>query len=608
MASVRARALLQQQWHLLRACPARADQPAAQLSTVAWACARPPMIVQKAPSIAPTWPACTAIRARGLHLAASCRHTGPNHPGNRLPSRSSLQQAVMAAVPLSLTGDTFDGADALVVIGPAPFNVPQIPGFEKILADAQAVDSSVADEVSLVVCPGAPKSRLVLAPTGPLNRDIDDVRRYADAAKQGFERALRAGAKTPAVLVTAPGNVFEDFSRYQEVAILSVLAANYVPLEAREGGAEQFRAKAILVVPSNNITESNLQVLSAIEAGRAAARDICGSDPERMAAPRVAAYIQDLFVQAPVTVKIEEDPVLLGREYPLLSAVARCSTVVERHRPRVAHLEYKGEGEIASTVFFVGKGITYDTGGADVKYGGHMAGMHRDKGGAAAVVGFFAVLARLRPKNIRVVGKLALVRNSIGADAYVADEIIKARSGVRVRVGNTDAEGRMVMTDLLCLAKEEALQAVNPRIFTIATLTGHVVRAFGMNYSAVMDNGPARKLGTAKLLFETGNQFGDPFEISTIRREDYEFNQSSYPTEDLVQCNSAPSTQTDRGHQLPAAFMAVASGVNKHGLDSATQIAYSHLDIAGSTKDWPEPVSGAPIPALTAAFILPALA
>lgn len=65
----------------------------------------------------------------------------------------------------------------------------------------------------------------------------------------------------------------------------------------------------------------------------------------------------------------------------------------------------------------------------------------------------------------------------------MSDEIITARSGKRIRVGNTDAEGRMVMVDLLCEAKEAALKETNPQLFTIATLTGHVIRAYGPNYS-----------------------------------------------------------------------------------------------------------------------------
>ena len=75
--------------------------------------------------------------------------------------------------------------------------------------------------------------------------------------------------------------------------------------------------------------------------------------------------------------------------------------------------------------------------------------MHRDKGGAAAVASFFYALTKMKPADIRVIGGMAMVRNSVGSEAYLADEIITSRAGVRVRVGNTDAEGRMAMVDVL---------------------------------------------------------------------------------------------------------------------------------------------------------------
>jgi leucyl aminopeptidase len=65
----------------------------------------------------------------------------------------------------------------------------------------------------------------------------------------------------------------------------------------------------------------------------------------------------------------------------------------------------------------------------------------------------------------------------------VADEILTTRSNVRIRVGNTAAEGRLVLVDPLCEAKEMALKAVNPFVFTVATLTNHVVKAYGQGYS-----------------------------------------------------------------------------------------------------------------------------
>ena len=109
--------------------------------------------------------------------------------------------------------------------------------------------------------------------------------------------------------------------------------------------------------------------------------------------------------------------------------------------------------------------------------------MSYDKCGAANVTGFFKVLAELKPAQFRAIGVLAVTRNNCGEEGYTADEIITSRAGVRVRIGNTDAEGRMVMVDPLCYIKELALKEVNPHLFTMATLTGHVIRAYGSNYT-----------------------------------------------------------------------------------------------------------------------------
>ncbi|MEQ2203364.1 hypothetical protein XENOCAPTIV_029226 [Xenoophorus captivus] len=108
-----------------------------------------------------------------------------------------------------------------------------------------------------------------------------------------------------------------------------------------------------------------------------------------MAAPRVAEYVQELFKNSPVEVEVLSNVKVLEKEYPCLAAVNRC---VPRHQARVIKLQYRGEGPIQKTLMLVGKGITYDTGGADIKAGGFMAGMHRDKCGAAAVAGFFQVV------------------------------------------------------------------------------------------------------------------------------------------------------------------------------------------------------------------------
>lgn len=243
--------------------------------------------------------------------------------------------------------------------------------------------------------------------------------------------------------------------------------------------------------------------------------------------------------------------------------------------------------------------------------------MSRDKGGAGAVAGFMRTVAELQPGDVNVTAYLALVRNSIGADAYVTDEIIVSRAGKRVLVGCTDAEGRMVMADLLAEAGEKALAlqvasgSANCRLFTVATLTGHVIRAYGM-YPACMDNGPARKLGVSQRLASIGTQFGEPWEVSTLRRDDYAMIAATSPREDLVQCNTAPSSATPRGHQFPAAFMAAAAGLAENGLqdaDPVRRLAYTHCDIAGAAEeDGPgsgslSKCTGAPVVTFTEAFL-----
>ncbi|XP_013777995.2 putative aminopeptidase W07G4.4 [Limulus polyphemus] len=239
-----------------------------------------------------------------------------------------------------------------------------------------------------------------------------------------------------------------------------------------------------------------------------------------MSAPNVELYVKQVFADTScIKVDIISDEQVIEKEYPLLAAVNRAAKCTERHRARVIFLEYVPEGPVETTVVLVGKGVTYDTGGADIKAGGVMAGMHRDKCGAAAVAGFFQVLARLQPKGIKVIGGMSMVRNSVGPDSYVADEIVTSRAGVRVRVGNTDAEGRMAMADVLCHLKEKAENEPDPHFFTIATLTGHACLSVGDGYSIVLENGPARRAEVGTSLRQAGDLVGDMFEISTIRRE-----------------------------------------------------------------------------------------
>lgn len=173
-------------------------------------------------------------------------------------------------------------------------------------------------------------------------------------------------------------------------------------------------------------------------------------DPERMAPPRVIQYLHKLFDNSNIKMNVISDPKIFAKQYPLYEAVNRAAAVVPRHNGHIAFMEYQPPKPARKTLLFVGKGVTYDTGGADIKAGGVMAGMSRDKCGAATVAGLMKFVSDQKPDDIHVIAAMCMVRNSVGEECYVSDEVITSRAGVRVRVGNTDAEGRMAMTDVLC--------------------------------------------------------------------------------------------------------------------------------------------------------------
>lgn len=509
--------------------------------------------------------------------------------------------ALRVLTPLTSTIDVKEGQyDGVVVVGHAetPFTGPLQSLYPEIKTYLEVDKAASKSEVAVIVSNSIPSKRLIFSPTGPLNRDYDDVRRFYDAALKGIKRAVAAGCKAP--LLVCEGN--GKYGLAARVAYLGALHGLYTPIEVREGRPEKATKVDKLGLGIDKAGE--LKILTALESGRIVCRDIGGSDPERMAAPRVAEYVEEVFKGTCIKVEVISDIKKLEAEYPLLAAVNRAAIHVPRHAARVINLEYVGEGPIDTTLMLVGKGITYDTGGADLKVNGVMAGMHRDKCGAAFVAGFFQMLSIYKPKGLKVIGAMCMVRNSIGSECYVSDEIITSRAGVRIRIGNTDAEGRMVMADVLCHMKEKSANEKNPLLFTVATLTGHVIRAFGPDYTGIMENGPAKEFGVAKKLQEAGDLSGDPFEISTIRREDYVAHAGRSEYEDVLQAQGQASTQTNRGHQAPGAFLILASGLDKHGIDSDKPIRYSHVDIAGSSGPFPGVPTAAPLVAMAHAFAL----
>lgn len=159
---------------------------------------------------------------------------------------------------------------------------------------------------------------------------------------------------------------------------------------------------------------------------------------------------------------------LLSANFPLIHAVGRASTEV----PRLMDMSWGKSGHPKVTL--VGKGVTFDTGGLDIKPAAGMLLMKKDMGGAANVLGLaHAIVSAKLPVRLRVL--IPIVENAIAGAAFRPGDVIRSRAGLTVEIGNTDAEGRLILADALALADEESPDL----LIDMATLTGAARVALG---------------------------------------------------------------------------------------------------------------------------------
>ena len=165
--------------------------------------------------------------------------------------------------------------------------------------------------------------------------------------------------------------------------------------------------------------------------------------------------------------------------------------------PRLVRLTWRPKTQSRGTIHFVGKGITFDTGGLNLKTFEGMKEMKIDMGGAAAVIGAMAAVAAYAP-DVTVIGTCCCTDNQPSPTATKPGDVLKIRNGKTVEVLNTDAEGRLVLADGLSIAAEDEPDL----IVDLATLTGACMVALGQRYGGLMGNNEAAigKVQTAAAL------------------------------------------------------------------------------------------------------------
>ena len=213
-------------------------------------------------------------------------------------------------------------------------------------------------------------------------------------------------------------------------------------------------------------------------------KDIVNEIPEIYTPQKMAQDAQNLAKShASIKCEVYDEKFLAKENMNAFLAVNRASV----HKPRLIHLTYKPK-KSKKRIIFVGKGLTYDSGGLSLKPADYMLTMKSDKSGAAAALGIIKGAAELNlPFEIHAI--LGATENMIGGNAYKPDDVLISRSGISIEVRNTDAEGRLVLADCLSYAQD-----FKPDILIdMATLTGACVVGLGEYTTGIMGNSESLK-------------------------------------------------------------------------------------------------------------------
>jgi leucyl aminopeptidase len=457
------------------------------------------------------------------------------------------------------TGADFKG-DALVLVSVQTDESPVLaPGHglgKETVAHLESALSTLkskgkSDEViKLVSVPGVTAALVVVTGAGKVAEQGAALE--AEAIRRAVGAATRQLGGLSKIAVVTPGEGVAEAAAAAEGALFGAYA-----IATAAAGPVSAPVKSVTVLtPVAGDKDLRAAVKRAIALGEATtyARDLVNQAPNELYPETFAALVKKHAAGTDVKVSVLDEAALakgaFGGHLTVGSGSAR--------GPRLVTLRYT-PAKATKHVAFVGKGITFDSGGLTIKPKASMTTMKCDMAGAAAVASAVFAIAELG-LPVEVTAHLCLAENMPGSGACRPGDVVTMRGGKTVELNNTDAEGRMVLADGLALASEKSPDL----IIDIATLTGAAVMALGHRTAAFLSNDDDLRLAVKDIADAVGEPFW-PFPLLEDIRPTLDS-----PVADLLQ--SGPIGVIYAGW-----FLAEFIGNAKNG----EPIPWAHLDIAG---------------------------
>lgn len=303
------------------------------------------------------------------------------------------------------------------------------------------------------------------------------------------------------------------------------------------------------------------------------ARDLCNTRGTEADCDFMEAHLRKIVNEAPeaskklCTIEMIKGTELRDQGFGLFYAVGKGAQIA----PRYMAVHYQGDPskKDETEIALIGKGLTYDTGGLNLKPTGSMEDMHMDKGGACAVMGALSGCLDLQIKK-NIVFVFGFAENAIGSLAYKPGDIITSLKGLTVEIGNTDAEGRLVLADSMTYT----CRKYKPQqVIELSTLTGAVLVALGAETAGVFSN----KDELVEKLKKASKESNEPIWHLPITNEHREAMKRTQ-----ADLNNMGKTRFGGASQA-AAFLECFLEKNT-GKDNNKVADWAHIDIAGAAK------------------------